>query len=190
MNKLYFFCVCCLLFVSSYVQAQIQKPIFIALINESVELTPFNDFIPIHPGVEAGFTLWEKQGQRFDQQVNPYLGFYHHKDVSNAFYLKAEYVCRTKLKNTIGFDLIPSLGYQHYFYPGEVYDLNPDTGQFEKGRQLGIPRATVGLGVGLSYIASINWTPFIRYEVALDFPQKLLGLIPHTLFKVGSFYSF
>ena len=170
--------------------AQIIDNISVSLLNEAVELTPFNDFLPINPGIEIGTNLWRKDRKRSGSQLNTYLGFYHNKNLSNAFYLKAEYVFQTKIMNTIGIDLLPSVGYQHYFYPGDVYDLNESTGKYEKVNQSGIARATGGLGLGITYLNDSRIEPFVRYEVVVDFPQKLLTVLPNTIFKIGANYQF
>jgi len=177
----------CLLF-STVATSQIIKGYSAALLNETVEITPFNDFTPINPGIELGVNFWRKDGKNFGKQFNSYLGFYHHKNVSNAFYLKGEYVFQTKIKGMIGIDLIPSIGYQHYFYPGDVFEFNESTNEYEKGNQLGIPRLTGGLGLGLTYLNNSKIEPFVRYEVVVDFPQKLLTALPHTIFKIGVNY--
>ena len=183
------FCFCCL-FVSTTATGQIFKSASFSILNEAVELTPFNDFAPIHPGLELGVNFWRKDGKRFGQQFNSYLGFYHHKNVSNDFYLKAEYLFQTKIKSVVGVDLFPSVGYKHAFYPGDVYGLNESTGEYEKVNQSGIPRLTTGLGLGLTYLNDSKIEPFVRYEINLDYPHKLLGLLPRTIFKIGANYKF
>jgi len=162
----------------------------VAFLNEAVELTPFNDFFPIHPGIELGVNFWRKDKRKFGQQFNTYFGFYHHKNVSNTFYLKAEYLFQIKIRGVVGVDLFSSAGYKHYFYPGDVYTLNESTGEFEEANQFGIPRFTGGIGLGLTYLSDNKIEPFVRYEVNIDLPHKNLDVLPHTIFKIGVNYKF
>jgi len=179
---------CLILGISS--NAQTINSASASILNEAIELIPGNDFFPIHPGIELGVNFWRKDKRKFGHQFNTYLGFYHHKNVSNAFYLKAEYLFQIKIKETIGIDLFPSAGYKHYFYPGDVFALNESTAEYEKTNQLGIPRFTAGIGLGLTYLNRSKIEPFMRYEINVDFPHKLLGLLPHTIFKIGVNYKF
>lgn len=180
---------CLLLFVNLKATAQIINSASIALLNETVEITPFKGFAPIHPGIEAGVNFWRKDGKRFGHQFNSYLGFYHHKNVANAFYLKGEYLFQTKIAGRVGVDLTPSVGYVHSFYPGDIFVFDESLGEFKKGSQSGVPRFTGGLGIGFSYLNNSKIEPFVRYDVMLDLPQKLLGIIPHTFFKIGANYK-
>jgi len=180
---------CCLIMGKSS-NAQTINSASVSFLNEAIEIIPINDFFPIHPGIELGVNFWRKEKRKFGYQFNTYLGFYNHKNVSNAIYLKAEYIFQIKIKGVVGIDLFSSAGYNHYFYPGDVYALNESAGKYEKTNQLGIPRLTAGIGFGITYLNNSKIEPFVRYEVNADFPHKLLGALPHTIFKIGANYKF
>jgi len=180
----------CYLIMGATSNAQAINSASVSLLNEAVELTPFNDFFPVNPGLELGVNFWRKDKKVFGHQFNTYLGFYHHKNVDNTFYLKAEYLFQTKIKGVIGVDLFSSVGYKHSFYPGDVYALSESTGEYEKATQSGISRFTGGIGLGVTYLNDSKIEPFVRYEVNIDLPHKFLGLYPHTIFKIGANYKF
>lgn len=146
---------------------------------------PFTRFLPIHPGVELGTTLLNKGKQNSEHFVNVYLGGYYHQKIENGFYLRSEYAFRYKINNTIGIDFPIGGGYQHSFFPGEIYEQNIETGDWERIKQRGKPHLFVDFGLGFTYLKSKRVQPFIRYESIIDFPLYNGFMTTRTFFKLG-----
>lgn len=165
--------------------AQGIKAVSVAVNNESFAF-PFTSFSPIHPGVEVGMTFIENHGKNTIKNFNVNLGFYHHERLENAIYLRGEYQFRPTIKSTISIDLIGSLGYMHSFYPGEVYEINDQTGEAEKVSQVGRAHAMAGIGIGVSYIKHKVFEPFIRQEMNINSPFAYrVPVIVHSFLKLG-----
>ena len=174
-----------LLFLSAAnTHAQKIDNLFFAATTEAYAF-PFTRALPVHPGLEIGTTLWSKEKQKTEHLANVYCGGYYHRKVENAFYLRGEYVYRFKLMNTVGIGLPIGGGYQHAFYPGEVYKQNSETGEWEKINQKGKPHALVNFGLGLTYLKAQKIQPFVRYESVIDFPLYNGFLTTRTFFKLG-----
>ncbi len=156
----------------------------IALMSETHSF-PFTRYLPVHPGLEAGLSLWSKQNGNHEQIVSAYLGGYHHKLVENGFYLRGEYVYRYKLLNSIGLDVPLHAGYQHNFYPGTVYEQDTDSGDWVKKTQIGKSHLITGVGFGLTWIKSENVQPFIRQESTIEVPLYNGFVNLRTFVKLG-----
>jgi len=113
------------------------------------------------------------------------MGAYHHQKVENGFYIRGEYAYTFKIKNTFGIELPVGVGYQHTFYPGEIYGQNERTGTWEKITQHGKPHTLLSLGFGLSYLKAKKAQPFLRHENILDFPLYDEYMNVKTLIKAG-----
>ena len=146
---------------------------------------PFTRYLPIHPGLEVGTTFWLKEKNNSKHQINAYLGGYHHKKLENGFYLRGEYAYTYSIKNIIGLDLPLGVGYQHTFYPGEVYEQNAESGNWEKMNHFGKPHTIVNCGFGLRILNLGKVQPFIRHESALDIPLYNGFLNLRTFLKLG-----
>jgi hypothetical protein len=78
----------------------------------------------------------------------------------------------------------------HTFYPGEVYELNENNGEFEKINQKGRPHLLAGVGVGITYLKNKRWQPFIRQDLSIETP--FINGIPvmiHSFLKMGINYK-
>ena len=165
-------------------KAQKLKNLSIALTTETSSF-PFTRFLPIHPGLEIGTSLIERSKQNSIHNVNVYIGGYHHQKIENAFYLRGEYAYRYKFKNTISLDAPVGIGYQHTFYPGEIYEQNATTGEWESINQIGKSHFLITFGLGLTYVKAKKFQPFIRYESNIDIPMYNGFLTTRTFFKLG-----
>lgn len=176
----------CLLLIAVYSGIKAQKPqnLFFALTSETYAF-PMTRFAPIHPGLEIGTTLVERSGNHIDHNINAFVGVYHHRLVENGFYLRGEYAFTYKIKNTLGISIPLGGGYQHSFYPGELYEQDPQTGQWSKKTQFGKPHALVEFGLGLTYLKPKRIQPFVRYESVIDFPLYNSFLTTRAFLKLG-----
>tara|TARA_R110001599_G_scaffold84130_1_gene226549 strand:+ start:36550 stop:37125 length:576 start_codon:yes stop_codon:yes gene_type:complete len=170
-------------------KAQLIERISLAGSKESTAL-PFTRSLPIHPGGEIVLTFNEKKREKSITSWNLGIGGFHHKKIANAFYLKGEYHYRPIIKSTLTIDIVGNLGYMHTFYPGEVYELNKHTGDFEKITQYGRPHVLAGVGIGITYIKSENIHPFIRQELAIESPfANGIPVMIHSFVKIGISYQ-
>lgn len=169
---------------STYLNAQKTINLSVALTTETYSF-PFTRFSPIHPGLEVGISIFEKYNKNSIHNVNTFIGGYHHQKIENAIYLRSEYIYRYKLKNTISIDGPIGIGYQHAFYPGDIYEQNSISGEWERKRQFGKSHFLVTFGLGITYLKTKKIQPFIRYESALDFPIYNGFLTTRTTFKLG-----
>ncbi|MEM8528534.1 MAG: hypothetical protein AAGG68_28105 [Bacteroidota bacterium] len=150
---------------------------------------PFTRFDQWNPGaeIEYGFPAWEKgNGLR---QVNLTLGYYFHRDVESAFYLKAEYNITLRIADDFHLDIVPALGYMHSFYPGEIYRLTSD-GNYELKQQLGRPHLWLESGLGFSFFRTKQISPFLQYRFALETPfANGIPVFPHSFYQAGVQYK-
>ena len=167
-----------------HVTAQKIESVSVALTTETISL-PFSRYAPIHPGIEIGATVWNRERGKMMYEVNTYLGAYHHKKVENGFYLKVDFMPTLKIKNVIGLDFPVGVGYQHSFYPGKLYELDSGTGEFSEVNQMGKPHALVNFGFGLTYLKPNKIQPFIRHESVVDLPLYNGIANSRTFLKLG-----
>lgn len=182
-----FLCIC---FFSLDTNAQLLRTMGISLNSETVAF-PFTRYAPIHPGVEFFATIKEKDNSRWRQQFNAQLGFFYHKKIETGIYAGAEYMPTLKLFNTIGIQAPMGIGYLHSFFPGDVYEQDAATGEFENQRQFGRPHFYLQVGIGLTYIKSARIQPFIQQGLMIETPfANGIPFIPHSLLKIGFQVSF
>ena len=124
---------------------------------------PFKMIAPIHPGIEIGATFLKKEKEKAYHSFSTTAGFYHHSLISNGTYLNLNYNYQRKVKNMIGIDLHPGLGFLYAVYPGEGYRFNESTQAYESTVN-GKANAVINLGFGLSYIRHHRLHPFIHYD--------------------------
>lgn len=171
--------------LNQYCSGQTNNKISISAMTESVAF-PFTRYSPIHPGLEFGYLLKERQKTKMIKALNMQLGWYLHKKVQNAFYIRAESAWQFFLKDFITADLYAGLGYMHVFYPGEVYQLNSSSGEFEKINQTGRPHALGTLGFGFTYRNQSNIEPFVRQDLGIESPfANGIPIMFHSFLKIG-----
>lgn len=165
--------------------AQIAKRFSVAVLKESTAF-PFTRLLPIHPGGEVVVTIAEHSRQKSISNWNVALGGFHHKNIANAFYLRGEYAYRPIIKSLFTLDMIGYAGYMHTFYPVEIYELNSQSGEFEKITQIGRPHALAGMGIGVTLIKTEKIQPFIRQEFAIESPfANGIPVMIHSFLKLG-----
>lgn len=168
----------------SYAQEEF-KQLSVVAMTESMAF-PFTRYEPIHPGAEVGYALRAKQQQNKITAISLYLGWYYHRRVENAFYVRVEWGCQFKITDFLTADFYSGVGYMHVFYPGEVYELNPSSGEFEKIKQSGKPRALGSLAIGLTYLNQSRYSPFIRQDLAVESPfANGIPVMIHSFLKLG-----
>ena len=177
------------LLIVSGISAYCQKNISVTVLNESISF-PFTRFTPMHPGIEIGTNLFHSEKLNKSYEVNAYIGGYHHESISNAFYLKGEYVYHIAAWEKLSCDLLAGLGYQHSFYPGELYSPK-ENGDYDATKQKGKPHAIANIGIGSTYRRWKTIEPFVKYEFMVESPfANGIPVIPHTIFKLGFNFKF
>ncbi len=179
----FFLIILCVFFLSE-VRAQKLNNLSFALTSETYSF-PFTRILPVHPGIEVGTSIFQRVKNNSQHNINAFIGGYHHQKIENAFYLRSEYRYRYKIKNTIGIDIPVGVGYQHKFYPGEIYEQNPSTGEWENKNQIGKSHFLVTFGLGLTYINASRIQPFVKYESNIDIPLYNGFLTTRTFIKFG-----
>jgi len=164
--------------------AQLIKEMDIAVMGEAVAF-PFSRFGNLHPGIQIGASFRQIEKQKSVRNYNAFIGFYHHQDLENAFYLRAEYAHTFVVLKKIGIITPIGLGYLHTFYPGQVYSQNED-GTFSQVTQLGRPHAIATTGLGLSYRGFTKFEPYLQHDIMIQFPfSKVQPFLPHSFLKLG-----
>lgn len=161
------------------------KQVSMAATTEAIGL-PFTNYLPYHPGFEAGATFFQKEKNKNLHSLSGKLGFYYHEKLETGIYLGAEYQYSLQLFNEkVSFDLPIGLGYIHTFYPGELYEQDAN-GDFQTVTQFGRPHLYVNLGIGATYTGSNRFQPFIRQELMVVTPfANGIPVIPHSFLKIG-----
>lgn len=156
-----------LLWMITAEQAEAQHKIGIADVSVSITDVkhgmPFMMIAPIHPGFELSTTLLKKDKEKAFHSFSTTAGFYHHAMIANGTYANINYNYQRKIKNTIGLDLHPGLGFMYAVYPGEGYRLNEGSGEIESVTNTSANLA-INLGFGLSYIRHKQFQPFLHYD--------------------------
>lgn len=170
-------------------KAQDHQRISLATMTESMAF-PFTRYSPIHPGLEMGYFLNEKSSLKLVKSTSVQLGWFFHRNIENAFYLKTDWAWNIKIGDLFTADLYSGLGYMHAFYPGEVYQLNSGSGEFEKINQTGRSHLLGNLGLGFTYRNSSQWEPFIRQDLAVETPfANGIPIMVHSFLKIGTHYK-
>ncbi len=184
MNKRLIIVIICLLGFKSY--GQETRRLSVAVLSESMAF-PFTRYTPIHPGMEVGYTLKETDKPGLITATNLSMGWYYHARVENAFYVRTEWAWQFKLNDAFTADLYSGIGYMHVFYPGELYELNSSSGEFEKIKQTGRPHALGTIGVGFTYRNSSFCDPFIRQDLGIESPfANGIPVMVHSFLKIGT----
>ena len=165
-------------------QAQAFSNLYVAGMAETTSF-PFTRYLPFHPGLEVGTTLWHTDRGPFTHRANAFLGGYHHRLHENGIYLRGEYQLTYPIQDLVGIDLPVGFGYQHTFYPGETYSQDPETGEWSEARQFGKPHALVNFGLGVTFLKTERVQPFIRQESTIDLPLFNSFALIRNFVKLG-----
>jgi len=125
---------------------------------------PFLGLTPINPGFEIGATFLKKEKTRSCHQIGANMGYFYHKLLVSAPYLKANYTYQPNIKNILGIDMGIGIGYLHGFYPGESYQFDEDKKKYVSTNLNSFPAFTTSTHIGMTYIKSEKINPFIKYE--------------------------
>ena len=185
----------CLLFSFTMLQAQdgfFDRPAFtISLYNHSVGI-PFKDFVkrPLNFGVAIGaeFSYPGKSSDKRFQRLE--LGFYHHKNLNTAVWVKTDFIRRFKTENGLMGEVQVGAGYIRDFNAYQTFELGSD-GKYQAKKRASTGGFITGIGIGGGYELNINdqyaVTPFVRYESFLQMPYNDLSpYFPHSLLHLGS----
>ncbi|MFY0644328.1 MAG: hypothetical protein JXR19_07660 [Bacteroidia bacterium] len=165
--------------------AQEPKQMSITLLNESIAL-PFTSYTEFHPGIEIGYTLRSIDKKKSVNTISGYGGWFLHQHIQNAFYLRGEYLYEIKMGANLRAGMYGGIGYMHTFYPGPVYEMDAETGEFSESSQFGRPRALATTGLHLSWHSDKVISPFLRQEFSVETPfANGILVMPHSFLKIG-----
>src|SRR5690606_26977818 len=163
-------------------------PIVISIFSESVSLAQFRQtFKSPHIGFRIGTELYynKKSPSRMYQTIN--VGYYHHKQLHNGFFLSSEFGYRKFFHHTF-LDVSAGVGYllvdsalPRYKKSGHDYQAISST----FGRIM--PTLGIGLGHQFSHVAI-----FSRYELFGEMPFGFKGIpaLPHQSLHLGTRFNF
>lgn len=173
-----------LFFASAGVSAQRINDLDISVFSNSKSY-PFLGLDALHPGVQIGTSIRKRVKERSERNYNVYLGFYHQKDLENAFFLRGEYAHTFIIAKKFGLNLPFGLGYLHTFYPGELFAQESD-GSFTKVSQLGRGHLMVTTGVGISYRGFNKFEPYIQHDIIVQYPfGESTPFLPNSMIRLG-----
>ena len=171
-------------FICPLLQAQ---TIGFSLQQESVSW-PFTRFDALNPGAEITYGFSSREKVSGFRQLNIAVGYFYHRKVESAFYVKLSYDIGLKLTDDIHFNIIPALGYLHTFYPGQVYEP-VSNGEYAPKRQYGRPHLLAESGLGFTFFQSKRISPFVRYRFAVETPfANGVPVFPHSFYQLGFRY--
>ncbi len=174
-----------LLSLTVFSTAQYKRQISVAVQSESTAF-PLTRIAPIHPGVDVSMQLRKKEKWNGQLAYNVGIGWYYHRRISNAFYVKGEALYSHQLFKQLSVDALASIAYMHTFYPAELYRLNKKTGEYEKIRQAGRPHVLGLIGIGFTYQNESRIEPFIRQEFGVETPfANGIPVMMHSFSKFG-----
>ena len=154
-------------------------------INESIAF-PFTSYGEFHPGFELGVSILSKEKDHSIRQLNTYAGWFLHQHIESGFYIRGEYSYKFKLAKGFAAGFYGGAGYLHTFYPGTLYQIDKETGEFYSSPQLGRARALISAGLQLSYRSEAGFEPFVKQEFAVETPfANGIPLMPHSFLKLG-----
>lgn len=178
--------ICCLAFGT---RAQKIQAVSFSVQSESVSI-PFTRMGKLHPGVEIGFQLYQKEKPMTNRSWNAYVGWFYHANLDQNFYVRGEYEFARNLNNSIGVFAPISVGYMHSFHTKTGYQQKAD-GSFGEKQQSGRPHAILNLGLGMRYLGFRNMEPFIKYEAMAQSPfVATVPVAPRSFFKIGTQIKF
>lgn len=163
----------------------------ISFFNHSITLPGYAQWtkLPLNMGVAIGaeFTYNQNAISSIHQKVE--LGWYHHKHLNKALYIKTDFVNRFTSEPGVYAEYNVGLGYMLDFQELETFKLN-EGGGFSSDN-IGVRGGFLfAFGVGGGYNIDTNEnviSPFLKYEGMLQFPySSFLPLFPHTMLHVGS----
>ena len=177
---------CCLAFATN---AQKIQAVSFSLQSESVAI-PFTRLGKLHPGIEIGVQLHQQERVHTLRRWNAYVGWFHHENLDQNFYLRGEYEFAYNINKTLSIFAPISLGYMHSFHAKPVYEQRSD-GSFSEKTQMGRPHAILNLGLGARYLGFRRLEPFVKYEVMAQSPfVATVPVAPRSFLKVGTQIKF
>ena len=162
----------------------------VGVISHSVSL-PFKNIFkkPLNLGLVLGaeYTYQQKAINSWHQRLE--LGWYHHKELNTALWIKTDIVNRFTAENGLQGDVQLGLGYLYDIPAYKTYSI--ENGQIIEPKLggKGALIADFGLGGGYNIKVGDNFllTPFIKYEAMFQMPYTgFVPVFPHSLLHVGS----
>jgi len=145
---------------------------------------------PLNLGVAFGaeFTYKQKDVSSWHQKIE--IGWFHHKNLNTAFWLKTDVVRRYTSGNGIYGEVQLGVGYLYDIPAYRTFTLD-DTGSFQPSKTKGKGGFITDVGIGGGYAFNIDdkytIAPFIKYEGMIQIPYSdFLPLFPHSLLHIGS----
>jgi len=186
-------CILLIIFYLSLLSVQAQNDFFktpvwsISVYHHSVGLSIKK---PINVGFTLGaeFTYKQKEVSSWHQKVE--IGFFHHKNLNKALYLKTDIVNRYTTKNGFYGEAQIGVGYLYDMPAYQPFVLD-ENGSFQASNLSGKSGfiSSLGLGAGYQFTTNEKLTiaPFIRYEGMIQLPySEFVPVFPHSLLHIGS----
>jgi len=150
---------------------------------------PFTRFAELHPGLELSYGLAPKATKE-NRSTQWWIsaGYFYHREIESAVYLKASYAWQMPLADFAELELAPSLGYLHSFYPENIYELND--GEYQAITQYGRPHIMAEVGMTARFFPQSQISPFIQYRFGVETPfANGIPAFPHSFYQVGISYQ-
>ncbi|MEL7533683.1 MAG: hypothetical protein AAFN10_20390 [Bacteroidota bacterium] len=151
---------------------------------------PFTRFAELHPGVELSYGFAPKPKDETNRSTQWWIsgGYFYHREVEAAYYLKASYAWQMPLGDIAQLELAPSLGYLHSFYPGNVYELQD--GEYQAITQYGRPHVMAEVGFTALFLPNSKVRPFVQYRFGIESPfANGIPAFPHSFYQIGLSYN-
>ena len=167
----------------------------ISVFNHSISLPVYDKLtkLPLNIGVAIGAEFAYNQNQISSIHQRVEVGYYQHKHLNKAFFIKTDFVNRFTSELGVTAEYNVGLGYMLDIQENQTFKLK-DGGGFTSenvGMRGGFLFA-LGLGGGYNIEAKDQRlvSPFVKYEGMLQFPYSdFLPVFPHTLLHLGSRFT-
>ena len=150
---------------------------------------PFSRFAELHPGVELSYGFAPKLREQSNRSTQWWIsgGYFFHRSVESAYYLKASYAWQMSMGEIVQIELAPSLGYLHSFFPGNIYELQ--AGEYQAITQYGRPHVMAEIGFTALFLPSSKLSPFVQYRFGVEGPfANGIPVFPHSFYQIGLSY--
>jgi len=145
---------------------------------------------PLNIGAVLGIEFTYKQNPISSTHQKIELGWYRHKNLNKAVYVKTDFVHRFTSKNGLYTEYNIGVGGIVDIPEFQTFSVN-DQGKFVTDGLGARLNALVSLGISGGFDIDIKEkyiiSPFVKYESMLQFPySNTLPLLPHSMLHLGS----
>lgn len=158
-----------------------------SVFNNAIALPGGSFTAPFHPGLDIGWEVSIRKGNRWDQLLTTRLGYYNQRIVHHGVQLYSEYSWRFHAAEGIALDGGAGLGYLHTFEQHDIFSLQSD-GTYQRTGRAGKPHIMFSTMLGI-YISPPEWPvqPFLQYRfrVMAPFVKSYVPFLPATSLHLG-----